>query len=145
MPEQIEQPSLSRPFLGRGWAFPPAFRDSGNKVDMLTDVENVQQSIRLIFATYPGERVERPDFGCNLSDYAFHQITQDMITGIEDRVNHAIRAFEHRITLHNVSVGVDESDSAILMIDIDYTINATNSRYNMVLPYYLNEARVGDF
>ncbi len=56
-------------FLGTGWAFPVTFDKKPEcAVRMVSEVEDIEQSLTLLLSTRPGERVMRPDYGCNLED-----------------------------------------------------------------------------
>ena len=55
-------------------------------------------------------------------------------------VSNAILDYEPRIDLNNLTVSESEDQDGLLLISIDYTIRSTNSRYNMVYPFYLKEA-----
>lgn len=58
-------------FLGTGWAFPPRFVQPGLAPATLSGPPLVEQALRLILATSPGERAMRPDFGSMLGGQLF--------------------------------------------------------------------------
>ena len=113
-------------FLGRGWNFPPQLTENG------------VQSLRVLFSTSPGERVNRYDYGCPLRRYTFEPIYTQTLVRMRADIARAITLFEPRITLEEVSFE-ERSDKGLLLILITYTIIRTNSRNNMVYPFYLNE------
>lgn len=127
-------------FLGIGWAFPPRFGPGGASVAMVTGNDDIEQSLALLLATRRGERVMQDDFGCELSDFLFGEISQGLIGQVRDLISDAILHHEPRIALQGVEVSEHRAAEGILMIAIDYTVRATNSRYNMVYPFYLREA-----
>jgi len=127
-------------FLGIGWAFPPRFAAGGADVEMATGNDDIEQSLAILLATRRGERVMQADFGCELSEFLFGEISQGLIGQVRDLIADAILHFEPRITLNDVGVSEHLAAEGVLMIDIDYTVRATNSRYNMVYPFYLREA-----
>ena len=53
-------------FLGRGWSFPPRFDDRQYTIMMVEEEEDIRQSLRILFSTLPGERLMKPDYGCDL-------------------------------------------------------------------------------
>jgi uncharacterized protein len=127
-------------FLGLGWAFPPRFGAGGASVDMVTGNEDIEQSLAILLATRRGERVMQDDFGCELGDFLFGEISQGLIGQVRDVISDAILHHEPRIALRGVEVSEHRAAEGILMIAIDYTVRATNSRYNLVYPFYLREA-----
>ena len=120
-------------FLGRGWNFPPQLTENG--VKMVAYEEDIEQSLRVLFSTSPGERVNRYDYGC---PYTFEPIYTQTLVRMRADIARAITLFEPRITLEEVSFE-ERSDKGLLLILITYTIIRTNSRNNMVYPFYLNE------
>lgn len=106
---------------------------------MVSDADDVHQSLQILLATSLGERPMQEDFGGNLESVLFEEMNPSLISQVTSLVYDAIVANEPRIELH--AVDVDAADAAgVLQIRIDYVIRGTNSRYNMVFPFYLNEA-----
>lgn len=131
-------------FLGRGWAFPPRFGLAGSQVHTVAGLEDIAQSLAILLATRPGERVMQDDFGCDLGQFLFEEVTEGLIGRLRGVVEDAILHHEPRVRLDEVEVDADEVQSGLLHIVISYTVRATNSRYNMVYPFYLNEATAPD-
>lgn len=127
-------------FLGTGWTFPPTFGPRGADLYTVFGVEDIEQSLAILLATRPGERVMQDDFGCDLSEFLFGEISQGLIGRVRSAVADAILHHEPRITLNDIDVSDGGARDGLLLIRIDYTIRATNSRYNMVYPFYLQEA-----
>lgn len=130
----------SNTFLGTGWCFPPSFSASGRDVHLVSGQEDIEQSLAILLATQRDERIMQEDFGCNLNEFLFAEISQGLIGRIRDMVEYAILHHEPRVVLNSVDVSDSEADTGTLLINIDYTIRTTNSRFNMVYPFYLNEA-----
>ena len=136
----------AKDFLGCGWSFPPAFRKDNNGSDchavMVVGREDIEQSLYILLSTSLGERVMIPQFGCNLSDYQFESISNTLIGFIKDMVSNAILYYEARIRMDDITITESDSWDAIqghLRINIDYTIRATNSRYNYVYDFYTQD------
>lgn len=132
----------SNTFLGRGWSFPPEFfkDSSGNAgVYLAEGVDDINQSLEILFSTALGERVMLPEYGGDLNDLMFEGIDISLLTRIKDRVRKAIIFFEPRIKLDDVKTLATESEGVIMLV-IEYTIISTNTRNNMVYPFYLAEA-----
>ncbi len=126
-------------FLGTGWAFPPAFDDRQLSAVMVEQVEDIEESLRILMSTRPGERVMHPTYGCDLRRMVFETIDTSTITEIRDLVEKAVLFFEPRITLQQVDIDDSELPNGVLRLRLDYTIRTTNARHNWVFPLYLNE------
>jgi phage baseplate assembly protein W len=129
-------------FLGRGWGFPPTFTyDPANKGEiwMVSETEDVAQSIQILLATRPGERVMRPDFGCNLDRLLFRSVDMAFIADAREIVETAIITYEPRVTLNRVTVNTSQIREGVVLIEIDYTIRIFNTRFNLVYPFYLDQ------
>jgi phage baseplate assembly protein W len=130
-------------YLGTGWSFPPRFTLGGAEVAMVTGVADVHESLHILLTTRLGERVLRENFGCGLDDVLFEELNQDLINRITALINDAILYHEPRVELLAVDVTQDRDDAGLLAIRIGYRIRGVNSRFNMVYPFYLNEASAG--
>lgn len=129
--------------LGTGWSFPPAFdRGSGTTV-MVSDEDDIKQSLEILLSTSLGERVMQPSYGCNLRNFQFEAINNTFLGFLRDLVSRAILFHEPRIAVEDIDI-TDEGDPRILegwlLISIDYRIERTNVRSNFVFPFYLREA-----
>jgi len=109
---------------------------------MVSGPEDIEQSLTILLSTQRNERQMRKNFGCNLDEFLFAKIDYDLIGRIRRMVEDSIRHYEPRIALNNIEVNASSTDEGLLLISIDYTILATNSRFNMVYPFYLNEDSV---
>ena len=126
-------------FLGTGWSFPPEFSNTSKAVLMSVDEKDIQESIGIILSTRLGERVMEPNFGCNLEDLLFSPLDLTLKTFAGELVRTAILYFEPRVKVHEVDISQGDDLNGILLITIEYTIRSTNSRSNMVYPFYKTE------
>lgn len=126
-------------FLGTGWAFPPSFDWRSKEATLVSQVEDIEQSLRILLGTVPGERVMQPTYGCGLKRMVFETLNDSTATEIRDIVSKAILFFEVRITLHGVDLDWSEIAEGLLRLKLDYTVRTTNTRANMVYPFYLRE------
>jgi len=130
---------LHKSFLGTGWSFPPQFDSEGGSVEMLSDGEDIRSSLEILLSTRPGERVMLPSYGCNLDELLFEPLTTTMKTYMKDLIQTAILYHEPRIVVDKIElVDTGEMEGRIL-INIAYTIRSTNSRFNYVFPFYIQE------
>ncbi len=127
-------------FLGRGWHFPPAFSEGGADVKMAEAEEDIEQSIRIILGTRPMERTMQEDFGCDIKEFLFEALSQRVVTGIEQEISESLLYYEPRIEVEEVNVDDSKLESGMLLINLRYFVRSTNTRYNMVYPFYLGEA-----
>ena len=129
-----------RSFLGTGWAFPPTFNRQTRQVEMVSDETDILQSVEIILSTQLGERLMRTDFGCDLNHFLFEELRQGLITRIQDLISDSLLYSEPRIKVNNIDTDISQETTGLLLISIDYTVRQTNSRSNLVYPFYLNEA-----
>ena len=126
-------------FLGRGWSFPPTFDHKPGEAVLVDEAEDIRQSLYILFTTIPGERIMRPRFGCNLFSQVFNQINTTTQTYIKGLIADAILYFEPRITLEAIQFDSRDALEGVLYIQLTYTIRKTNTRTNVVYPFYVNE------
>jgi phage baseplate assembly protein W len=126
----------SSDFLGRGWSFPVGL-DDGGQVRLADGEEGIRQSIWMILGTSPGERVMRPDFGCGIHDLVFGANNAATATAVAGAVRDALATWEPRIDVLDVYAVPDPSQPNLLLIEINYQVRSTNSRFNLVYPFYL--------
>lgn len=129
----------NRTFLGRGWSFPPEFNDQLREPVMVSGEEDISQSLWILLKTSPGERLMLPEYGCNLRKFVFTGIDATSIALMKEMISTAIIKFEARIDLNELVINTDNVVDGLVLIEIQYTIRTTNSRSNLVYPFYLNE------
>ncbi len=130
----------AKAFLGVGWAFPVQTDKTTGDVALAAYEEDIRQSVRIILETAQGERVMRPDFGAGLHALVFEPINTTTMALARHRVEEALINWEPRIDSISVQVA-SEPPQGRLMIEIGYRIRATNTFYNLVYPFYLQEGR----
>jgi phage baseplate assembly protein W len=125
-------------FLGIGWSFPPEFHKFGDgiNVKMVAEEEDIKESLRILLMTRPGERVMQPSYGCGLQGMVFETINQSTVTEIKDIVERAVLFFESRITLEEIDIGTEDVLEGRINICLNYTVRKTNTRSNIVYPFY---------
>ena len=127
---------MSKEFVGRGWSF-PVETDRSGRIKLTRDDREIEDSIRLILATSPGERPMRPEFGCAVHEYVFAPADASTAGAIGDAVRTSLRFWEPRIELDDVIVEFDGADQGRLLIDIRYCIRGDNDPRNLVFPFYV--------
>ncbi len=132
----------SKKFLGTGWSFPPQFSANGKNLEMTSNLENVHKSLEVILHTDLGERTLQEDFGASLRRFLFEPLSNSLLIDMKERVSNAIVRHEPRVILDNVEIVQNKLEAGLLLIQLQYTVRSTNTRFNMVYPFYLNEASV---
>ena len=127
---------MGQEFIGSGWAF-PLRTDHTGRIALVSHDREIEESIRLILATAPGERPMRPEFGCAVHDYVFAPADMGTAGDISYAVRVAVDRWEPRIDLEDVSVSFDAVESGTLYIEIQYSIRGTNDPRNLVFPFYV--------
>ena len=127
---------MAHEFEGRGWQFPIRVDDAG-AIAEAREEDKVRQSIEIILRTAPGERVMRPDFGFGIHDLVFDTISGAMIGRVASVVAGALATWEPRIDVLSVRSQQDTEDPTRLLIEINYRLRSSNSRFNLVFPFYV--------
>ncbi|KNG93065.1 GPW/gp25 family protein [Pseudaestuariivita atlantica] len=137
-------------FLGQGWAFPPRFDLPGRggagaapgaagSVALVSDDADIEESLRLIFLTRPGERIMRPEFGAGLQAHVFDPADPGALGHIRDVIEDAILHFEPRIKLEALDIDTSRAADGVMALHLTYWVPAINSRSNKVFPFYVRE------
>ena len=129
----------SKAFLGRGWGFPPEFVKELKGVKMISNEDDIKSSLHILLTTRLGERVMVPEYGCNLEELLFENLNRTLITYVVELIKTAILYHEPRIDVQKVDISESDTNEGKLIILVDYIIRATNSRTNMVFPFYKEE------
>ncbi|MCF6331940.1 MAG: GPW/gp25 family protein [Draconibacterium sp.] len=129
----------NKSFLGRGWGFPPEFSRGTKAVKMLEDEADIKSSLEILLSTRLGERIMVPAYGCNLDELLFKPLNLTLKTFVVDLIKTAILYHEPRIDVNKIDIDPTNELEGVLLVNIDYTIRTTNSRKNMVYPFYKEE------
>jgi len=132
----MQEDIRSRDFLGQGLAFPLQTNQRG-EVALASGETDIQQSIRIILETYPGERVMRPEFGCRARELIFAPRDTTTQRLMAYYVQRALRRWEPRIEVLDVNAYPDSSQDGVLLVEIQYRIKATHDERSIVYPFYL--------
>ena len=122
--------------LGSGLAFPLAV-DHRGAVALARGEDDVEQALRIILGTAPGERPMRPEFGCAVHDLIFDTIDAAMVGRMETAIRDALDRWEPRISVERVDFDLTGVDRGRLDVTVGYRIRATNDRRNLVYPFYM--------
>jgi phage baseplate assembly protein W len=103
----------------------------------VTREREIEESIRMILATAPGERPMRPDFGCAIHDLAFAPADAATAGQLAFEIRSALDRWEPRADVLEVQVDFSDADEGVLRIQIGYRIRGTNDPRNLVFPFYV--------
>jgi phage baseplate assembly protein W len=92
---------------------------------------HVRQMLEQLLFTRPGERVNRPDFGCGLLDLIFGPNSPEVAAAIELTIGSSVqRWLGDVIQVDSLAVTNDEST---IRVDLSYTLRATGATGSAVL------------
>ncbi|GAA0228390.1 GPW/gp25 family protein [Cryptosporangium japonicum] len=126
---------MSEQFVGAGWAF-PLRTDTSGAVALVRREREIEEAIRLVLATAPGERPMRPEFGCAIHDLVFAPVNEATAGAIRQEVRLSLDRWEPRIDVADVVVTIDDGDATVLLIDVQYVVRGTNNPRSLVFPFY---------
>ena len=134
---------MAIPVLGVGWGFPvvpeePSRQLPQARIAVAEYEESVRESILIILSTAKGERVMRPTFGCGLSELVFATNNRATQTAAKLEVYEALQNWEPRIEVLGVETSTGGDRGEELLIFIDYRVRLTDTRFNLVYPFYLD-------
>jgi len=138
--EETNNPTAYTSFLGTGWGFPPAFSKESRGVMMTSDEEDIHASLVILFGTSAGERFMNPKYGLNMRDKLFEPMSTSEITMLRDRIRKAILVYEPRISILSLDLDTSGELEGRLIISLSYEVKNTNSRFNLVYPFYSHDS-----
>jgi phage baseplate assembly protein W len=119
---------MSQDFFGRGFLFPPEVDPQSGRIATIGGGDVVEQALRILLRTAPGERLMRPDYGCGLRRYLFEPNTATTRRLIQEEITQSIARYEDRVRVDAVEVTADDIDPAQVNIDVRYTLKRTGAQ-----------------
>lgn len=111
--------------LGRCWAFPPQFSpDTG--VKMAEGIEAVLQSLQVLFLTQTDERIMRESWGAGMNDFLFENISEELLSNIQNRIEEVILRYEPRVTLKKVIIQTAVNEASRLQITLTLLLSGVD-------------------
>ena len=117
-------------FFGLGathpWSLSPrgGIRQSGG-------LTSIAESLEVVLTTQHGERVMRPDFGCNLRALAFEPLNEATLNLARGLVTEGLTRWEPRVEVVDVDVRPAQARGELL-IDVHYVVRATQQESTLV-------------
>ena len=125
-------------FLGTGWSFPPEFNKTEGKLRMSDGIDDIRESLQILLSTIQGERIFEIHYGCDLTPLLYETLTLTSRKAMSERIERAIILHEPRIKIEQIDFEGNMLEG-VVYIHVTYIIRSTNTRTNMVFPYYLKE------
>ncbi|CAM4280202.1 GPW/gp25 family protein [Pseudoalteromonas ostreae] len=133
---------LNQAFLGTGWGFPVRFQNPSSGPVMDSGETLLKQAIHLTLNTQVGERPLWPEMGSGLASYSFADANEQSLAQFRQEIATVLLNHEPRIILETIEFDSSELYDGVLLVQLNYVIRQTNSRSNMVFPFYLTEQSV---
>jgi uncharacterized protein len=127
---------MSEPFLGTGWRF-PILPDEAGRLGYAIGEQSIEHCLRALLLTATGERVMRPDFGTKAQESVFAPGSVQNLRDLERSIVEAVRTYEPRVELDGVRAEADLADESRVTVTVEYRIRRTNTKANIVFPFYL--------
>ncbi|MDE1482852.1 GPW/gp25 family protein [Xenorhabdus bovienii] len=133
---------------GRGWAFPPQFFINNNGTEISSGVilaegvENVHQSMKILFLTEQGERIMREDYGCGLNDYLFANISDELMADIQTKIEEGVLRYELRADITEIQVSQKTDLPNTLQVYITYALRGSEISQQIEGTLDVNEGQV---
>jgi phage baseplate assembly protein W len=108
---------MARDFLGTGWAFPVTV-DARRRIALARQERDIEEAIRIILLTPKGQRVMRPEFGCQIHDLIFAPNDATTAGLAAYYVEEALGMWEPRIQVLEVIARPDPDDPGRLLVTI---------------------------
>lgn len=129
------------PLPRQDFAYPFRVDSASQQTAQATYPDHVEQMVRQLLLTSPGERVDLPQFGCGLRALVFAPISDALAAAVQLRVLQAVNLWLAGIvTATDVSVLTSDDNAALepgtLQVTVSYTVVETQSASSttVVLP-----------
>ena len=106
---------------------------------MVDEEKDIRESLFILLSTLRGERVMVPEYGAGLEEQVFDRADTTTLTYLKSQVAEAILFFEPRIRTEAIVIDAGDQLDGRILIELSYRIKSTNSRSNMVFPFYARE------
>ena len=133
---------MANEFVGTGWRF-PILPDLTGGLGYASGDENVEQSLKILLLTNLGQRVMRFDFGSKAPSLVFSPGSLQYLGILETTIRDAVRDWEPRVDLEEVRAEPELDDESRITVNIGYRVRTTNTRNNLVFPFYLGKVEQG--
>ena len=130
------------PDFDAGQKMPGLQVSAGGRIETISGEESIRQSILLLLATAPGERVMHPDYGCNLHRLMFAPNDESTAGLAMHYVRQSIERFEPRVEILSLDANRSEEQPELLEISLAYQVRATQQTGQITFSLNLMEGEV---
>ena len=130
--------NTTKKIIGRGWAFPPQFKVETKETVMAEGVDDINQSLYILFTTEIGERVMQPNYGSALKSMVFESVNEHFKSYMRMVLTRSILLYEARIKPISIDFIEDEILDGRYLMHLDYYVVDTKQKNSFVFPFYLN-------
>ena len=101
----------------------PITRNDVDGFTMIKDLKSLlNQNLKMIVLTNPGERVMDPNFGVGINAYLFENFNNSIYTDIRNRILEQVSVYLPVITIDSITFDGNNEDQNLLGISISYSI-----------------------
>lgn len=138
--------------IGSGVSFPFAFSSRGRsrQLSLERGIEKIHQSIHMILATRPGERIYLPEFGSKLPDLVFEPEDEILYDQLFLYTVEALNRWEKRISVDQIYI-LDSnkmfeafSVEHTIGIQIEYSVRGSHVKGSYVFPFEFGAMPLAD-
>lgn len=112
-------------------------KNETNDLQILQDLVSIKNSLKTLFTTRKGQKHLNPNYGCNLENYLFEPLTDQILNFIGDDIRTQIVKYEPRITITNIDITGKKDENAVYIIlsfnynKIPASISFTANQYSI--------------
>jgi phage baseplate assembly protein W len=139
----VDRKIRDREYIGQGLTFPLQISQQGG-FTLAHGVNDIEQAVRIILSTSPGERVMRPEFGCRVHELVFAPNNAATRRLLAFYVEEALIRWEPRISVHEITTTTDTTRDGTLLVEIKYEIKDTHDEHSIVYPFFLQGDEPGN-
>lgn len=126
----------------QAWLFREGLRISlRGGIETVQDHEAIRQGLMLLLSTRPGERVMRPEYGCDLHRLIFSPNDETTAGLAIHYVRRAVERWEPRVEIVGIDAGPNPDRPGRLDIRLDYRIRSTRRTDRIEFPVHLTGER----
>jgi uncharacterized protein len=109
------------------------------RLDWVQGEVTVQQALELLLSTRPGERVMRPDYGCDLHRLAFEPNDETTAGVAIFHVRRAIARWEPRVEILSLDAGPAAEDPGRLDVALEYRVRFLPETHHLRWSVFVSE------
>jgi len=101
--------------------------DKSGRVATVDENQHIHQLVEQVLFTSPGERVNRPEFGCGINQLVFSPNSDELVTATQFLVQGALQRWLGNL-IHVESVTINNTDSK-LRVTVQYIVKKDMERH----------------